>query len=87
MAGARAVEGKAGAADQDAAAEDPRKLVPVPEFVDEFIAATAGNDKKMNAGADPPLIDYILEARGLNARGWAVTPDAFRPTRCRRISR
>jgi ATP-dependent helicase HrpA len=27
----------------------------------------------------PPLIDYILEARGLNARGWAVTADAFRP--------
>jgi ATP-dependent helicase HrpA len=55
------------------------KLVPVPEFVDEFIAATAGNDKKMNAGLIAPLIDYILEARGLNARGWAVTPDAFRP--------
>jgi len=55
------------------------KLVPVPEFVDEFIAATAGNDKKMNQGLIPPLIDYILEARGLNARGWAVTPDAFRP--------
>lgn len=55
------------------------KLVPVPEFVDEFIAATAGNDKKMNQGLIQPLIDYILEARGLNARGWAVTPDAFRP--------
>ncbi|WP_223879419.1 ATP-dependent RNA helicase HrpA [Dechloromonas sp. CZR5] len=55
------------------------KLVPVPEFVEEFIAATAGNDRKMNAGLIPPLIDYILEARGLNARGWAVTPDAFRP--------
>ena len=55
------------------------KLVPVPEFVDEFIAATAGNDRKMNQGLIAPLIDYILEARGLNARGWAVTPDAFRP--------
>jgi ATP-dependent helicase HrpA len=55
------------------------KLVPVPEFVEEFIAATAGNDRKMNLGLIPPLIDYILEARGLNARGWAVTPDAFRP--------
>ena len=43
------------------------------------LVATAGNDKKMNAGLIPPLIDYILEARGLNARGWAVTPDAFRP--------
>ncbi len=55
------------------------KLVPVPEFVDEFLAATAGNDKKMNQGVITPLIDFILEARGLNARGWAVTPDAFRP--------
>ncbi|MBS1159139.1 MAG: hrpA [Proteobacteria bacterium] len=55
------------------------KLVPVPEFVEEFIAAMAGNDKKMGMGLIPPLIDYILEARGLNARGWAVTPDAFRP--------
>jgi ATP-dependent helicase HrpA len=55
------------------------KVVPVPEFVEEFIAAMAGNDKKMNQGLITPLIDYILEARGLNARGWAVTPDAFRP--------
>ena len=55
------------------------KLVPVPEFVEEFIVATAGNDRKMGLGLIAPLIDYILEARGLNARGWAVTPDAFRP--------
>jgi ATP-dependent helicase HrpA len=55
------------------------KVVPVPEFVEEFIAATAGNEKKMNQGLITPLIDYILEARGLNARGWAVTPDSFRP--------
>ncbi len=55
------------------------KVVPVPEFVEEFIAAMAGNDKKMNQGLITPLIDYILEARGLNARGWAVTPDSFRP--------
>jgi len=55
------------------------KLVPVPEFVEEFLSTVDGNDKKMNAGLIPPLIDYILEARGLNARGWAVTPDAFRP--------
>jgi len=55
------------------------KVVPVPEFVEEFIAAMAGNEKKMNQGLITPLIDYILEARGLNARGWAVTPDSFRP--------
>jgi ATP-dependent helicase HrpA len=55
------------------------KLVPVPEFVEEFVSTVAGNDKKLAPGLIPPLIDYILEARGLNARGWAVTPDAFRP--------
>ena len=55
------------------------KLVPVPEFVDEFIAAAASDDRKMSQGLLPPLIDYILTARGLNARGWAVTADAFRP--------
>ena len=55
------------------------KLVPVPEFVEEFMSTVAGNEKKMNQGLIPPLIDHILEARGLNARGWAVTPDAFRP--------
>ena len=55
------------------------KLVPVPEFVEEFLSTVAGNERKMNQGIIQPLIDYILEARGLNARGWAVTPDAFRP--------
>ena len=55
------------------------KLVPVPEFVEEFLAAVEGNDRKLNQGIINPLIEFILEARGLNARGWAVTPDAFRP--------
>ena len=55
------------------------KLVPVPEFVEEFMSTIAGNEKKLAPGLIPPLIDFILEARGLNARGWAVTPDAFRP--------
>ncbi len=55
------------------------KVVPVPEFVEEFLSTVAGNEKKMNQGLITPLIDHILEARGLNARGWAVTPDAFRP--------
>jgi ATP-dependent helicase HrpA len=55
------------------------KLVPVPEFVEEFVSTAAGDERKMNQGLIAPLIDYILEARGLNARGWAVTPDAFRP--------
>ncbi len=55
------------------------KLVPVPEFVEEFLLTVVGSEKKLNQGIIQPLIDYILEARGLNARGWAVTPDAFRP--------
>ncbi len=55
------------------------KLVPVPEFVEEFLSALAGNERKLNQGIIPPLIEFILTARGLNARGWAVTPDAFRP--------
>ena len=55
------------------------KLVPVPDFVEEFLLTVAGNDKKLNQGLIPPLIEHILEARGLNARGWAVTADAFRP--------
>ena len=55
------------------------KLVPVPEFVEEFMSTVANDERKMNQGLITPLIDYILTARGLNARGWAVTPDAFRP--------
>ncbi|WP_374324312.1 ATP-dependent RNA helicase HrpA [Azonexus sp.] len=55
------------------------KLVPVPEFVEEFLSTVEGNDRKLNQGIVNPLIEFILEARGLNARGWAVTPDAFRP--------
>ena len=55
------------------------KVVPVPDFVEEFLSTVAGNDKKMNQGLIPPLIEHILEARGLNARGWAVSADSFRP--------
>jgi len=55
------------------------KLVPVPEFAEEFIAWVGQDEKRMSQGLVAPLIDYILSARGLNARGWALTPDAFRP--------
>ncbi|MBS1199281.1 MAG: ATP-dependent helicase HrpA, partial [Proteobacteria bacterium] len=55
------------------------KLVPVPEFVEEFIAATAGNDRKQATGLIPALMAYILETRDLNARGWVVEPESFRP--------
>jgi len=51
------------------------KLVPVPDFAAEFVAATPPSDKPL-VGA---LIAYILGSRGLNARGWEITPDAFRP--------
>ncbi|GHU06415.1 ATP-dependent helicase [Betaproteobacteria bacterium] len=51
------------------------KLVPVPEFAAEFVGAVAPSDK----GLIPALIHYILQTRGLNARGWEITPDAFRP--------
>ncbi|WP_294360631.1 ATP-dependent RNA helicase HrpA [Propionivibrio sp.] len=51
------------------------KLVPVPEFAAEFVAAVQPSDK----GLIPALIHYILQTRGLNARGWEITPDAFRP--------
>ncbi|MCC6202039.1 MAG: ATP-dependent RNA helicase HrpA [Gammaproteobacteria bacterium] len=51
------------------------KLVPVPEFATEFVAAVAPSDTALvNA-----LIRFILDSRGLNARGWSITPDAFRP--------
>lgn len=51
------------------------KLVPVPEFAAEFVDAVQPTDK----GLIPALIHYILQTRGLNARGWEITPDAFRP--------
>ncbi|MDR3352607.1 MAG: ATP-dependent RNA helicase HrpA [Zoogloeaceae bacterium] len=54
------------------------RLVPVPEFAARFIAAIGQDEKRMNMGILPPLIDFILTETGLNARGWAVTPDSFR---------
>ncbi|WP_300318383.1 ATP-dependent RNA helicase HrpA [Accumulibacter sp.] len=51
------------------------KLVPVPEFAAEFVAQVAPTDKSLVAA----LVGFIVQSRGLNARGWEVTPDAFRP--------
>jgi ATP-dependent helicase HrpA len=51
------------------------KLVPVPEFAQEFVDKVQAADK----GLVPALITFIIQTRGLNARGWVVTPDAFRP--------
>ncbi|MFZ4537624.1 ATP-dependent RNA helicase HrpA [Propionivibrio sp.] len=51
------------------------KLVPVPDFAAEFVEAVQASDKPLV----PSLIHFILKSRGLNARGWEITPDAFRP--------
>ena len=51
------------------------KLVPVPEFAAEFAEKVV----PLRPGLVPALIAFIMETRGLNARGWAATPDAFRP--------
>ncbi len=59
------------------------KLVPLPTFADEFIAAQqlvrdrAGDQSP--SGLMAALIQHILFERGLNARGWTLTPDAFAP--------
>jgi ATP-dependent helicase HrpA len=51
------------------------KLVPVPEFAAEFVEQVSPSDKPLVMA----LIGFILQSRGLNARGWEITPDAFRP--------
>jgi len=51
------------------------KLVPVPDFAVEFVEKVQPSDKPLV----PALIHFILQSRGLNARGWEITPDAFRP--------
>jgi ATP-dependent helicase HrpA len=55
------------------------RLMPLPECAESFIAWADGDEKRMEQGILPPLIDFILRERGLNARGWALTADAFRP--------
>ncbi|MDR2450875.1 MAG: ATP-dependent RNA helicase HrpA [Candidatus Accumulibacter sp.] len=51
------------------------KLVPIPDFAAGFAAAVPPSDR----GLIPALIHYLLQTRGLNARGWEITPDSFRP--------
>ena len=55
------------------------KLVPLPTFADAFIAAQADKRDPMKQGLLAALMHYILFERGLNARGWTLTPDAFAP--------
>jgi len=51
------------------------KLVPVPDFAAEFVAQVPPTDKPLLLA----LVHFIRQSRGLNARGWEITPDAFRP--------
>ena len=51
------------------------KLVPVPDFAADFVAQVQPADKPLVTA----LVSFILQSRGLNARGWEITPDAFRP--------
>lgn len=55
------------------------KLVPLPAFADAFIAAQADKRDPMKQGLLAALMHYTLFERGLNARGWTLTPDAFAP--------
>ena len=55
------------------------KLVPLPTFVDEFIAAQKDKTDSARTGLLAALMHHILFERGLNARGWALTPEAFAP--------
>ncbi|HMY06949.1 MAG TPA: ATP-dependent RNA helicase HrpA, partial [Accumulibacter sp.] len=51
------------------------RLVPVPEFAAEFLTQVPPDDRPLLEA----LIDYARQSRGLNARGWEITADAFRP--------
>ncbi len=51
------------------------RLVPVPEFAAEFVAQVPPQEQPLLDA----LIAYALQTRGLNARGWEITADAFRP--------
>lgn len=59
------------------------KLVPLPAFVDEFLTAQQVNreseEEGVSTGLLAALMHHILFERGLNARGWTLTPDAFSP--------
>ncbi|MDR1162338.1 MAG: ATP-dependent RNA helicase HrpA [Candidatus Accumulibacter sp.] len=56
------------------------KLVPIPDFAVEFVEAHASSaDDDSAPPLIPALIRFILQTRGLNARGWNITADAFRP--------
>lgn len=51
------------------------KLMPLVEFAESFVDEVAPSDEPLVSA----LIAYIRDTRGIHARGWALTPDAFRP--------
>ena len=55
------------------------KLVPLPTFADEFITAQRARTDQNRTGLLAALMHHILFERGLNARGWTLTSDAFAP--------
>ena len=55
------------------------KLVPLPNFADTFIDIQDDKALSERPGLLAALLQYILFERGLNARGWTLTPDAFAP--------
>ena len=55
------------------------KLVPLPTFADEFIATQSVQTDRSRTGLLAALMHHILFERGLNARGWTLSPDAFAP--------
>jgi ATP-dependent helicase HrpA len=58
------------------------KLVPLPSFVDEFVSAQSNLTdaaEVRRSGLLAALLHHIHFERGLNARGWTLTPEAFAP--------
>jgi ATP-dependent helicase HrpA len=55
------------------------RVVPVPEFAAGFVAAVAADEAATGRPLIPLLCETILREKGLNARGWHVGPDSFRP--------
>ncbi|MDR1367945.1 MAG: ATP-dependent RNA helicase HrpA, partial [Candidatus Accumulibacter sp.] len=60
------------------------KLIPVPDFAAEVVeSASMARAPSDVPDCEQPLISaiirFILQTRGINARGWNITPDAFRP--------
>ncbi|MDR0529673.1 MAG: ATP-dependent RNA helicase HrpA [Zoogloeaceae bacterium] len=55
------------------------RLVPLPECAEAFIAWSGENATRKEPGLLPALLEFIRAERGITARGWEITEDAFRP--------